>query len=70
MSTLELIKNIGKMADWGDDKGLKYDVTILDSRVRWGDIDYLISPVSGSGSRWVSGHSIKLKSEKKHPFAV
>ena len=60
MTTLELIKNIGKIAEWGDGSGLRYDVLITDSRLRWGSVDYLISPVSGSGSRWVSGESVKI----------
>jgi hypothetical protein len=60
MTTLELIKNIGKIAEWSDGSGLQYDVLITDSRLRWGSVDYLISPVSGSGSRWVSGESVKI----------
>jgi hypothetical protein len=62
MTTLELIKNIGKVAEWEDGSGLKYEVTITDSRLRWGAVDYLVSPVAGSGSRWVSGSSVGLKS--------
>ena len=62
MSTLELIKNIGKVAEWEDGSGLKYEVTITDSRLRWGAVDYLVTPVAGSGARWVSGSSVGLKS--------
>lgn len=62
MTTLELIKNIGKIAEWGDGSGLKYEVKITDSRLRWGAVDYLIAPVAGSGTRWVSGSSVGLKS--------
>jgi hypothetical protein len=62
MTTLELMKNIGKIAEWDDGSGLKYDVKITDSRLRWGSIDYLIVPVTGSGSRWVAGESVGLKS--------
>jgi hypothetical protein len=62
MTTLELMQNIGKIAEWGDGSGLKYDVKITDSRLRWGAVDYLIVPVAGSGSRWVSGESVGLKS--------
>ena len=62
MSTLELIKNIGKVAEWEDGSGLKYEVTITDSRLRWGAVDYLVTPVAGSGTRWVSGSSVGLKS--------
>ena len=62
MTTLELIKNIGKVAEWEDGSGLKYEVKITDSRLRWGAVDYLIVPVAGSGTRWVSGSSVGLKS--------
>ena len=62
MTTLELMQNIGKIAEWSDGSGLKYDVKITDSRLRWGSIDYLVAPVAGSGSRWVSGDSVGLKS--------
>ena len=60
MSTLELMKNLGKCAEWGDGHGLKYEVTITDSRVRWGEVDYLITPKAGTGSRWVAGHAVKI----------
>jgi hypothetical protein len=62
MTTLELMKNIGMIADWDDGSGLKYEVKIRDSRLRWGSVDYLIAPVTGSGTRWVSGESVKLHS--------
>lgn len=62
MSTLELMKDIGKVALWDDGQGLKYEVKITDSRLRWGSIDYLVAPVAGSGARWVSGESVGLKS--------
>jgi hypothetical protein len=64
MTTLELIKNIGMIADWNDGSGLKYEVKITDSRLRWGSVDYLIAPVAGSGTRWVSGESVKLRERK------
>jgi hypothetical protein len=62
MTTLELIKNIGKHALWGDGSGIQYEVIIGDSRLRWGEVDYLIAPVAGSGTRWVSSSSVGLKS--------
>ena len=65
MTTLELMKNIGKVGEWDDGSGLKYDVTIIDSRLRWGSVDYQITPKSGSGARWVSGSSLSLKKEEE-----
>lgn len=71
MSTLELMKDIGKVALWDDGQGLKYEVTICDSRLRWGSVDYQVTPVTGSGFRWVSASSVRLKTEKeKYPFPV
>lgn len=58
MTTAELMKNIGKVAKWHDDKGMTFYVTITDSRVRWGQVDYLVVPVEGHGSRWVADSSL------------
>ena len=61
MSTVELMKNLGRTAEWEDGSGLKYEVVITDSRVRWGSVDYLVTPVAGSGTRWVAETSLRLK---------
>ena len=33
---------------------IRIAVHILDARQRWGQVDYLITPVAGSGQQWVS----------------
>ena len=63
MTTVELMKNVGCTAKWGDGTGLEYLVTITDSRLRWGAVDYLVTPVAGSGQRWVAGTSVVLQTE-------
>lgn len=61
MSTKALAETLGKVAEWEDGHGLKYEVTITDSRMRWGNVDYLVTPVAGQGERWVSGSSVQIK---------
>ena len=39
--------------------GLQVSVVVLDARNRFGSVDYLIQPVSGSGTVWVSGDKLR-----------
>lgn len=40
---------------------LKFGVVIKDVRVRFGHLDYLISPLSGDGAKWVEHHRVTIK---------
>lgn len=40
---------------------LKFGVVIKDARVRFGHLDYLISPLSGDGLKWVEHHRVTIK---------
>ena len=53
----ELAQYIGKTGSYriGD---LSVNVEVLDARVSWGQIQYLNTPVSGEGSRWVQEHLV------------
>lgn len=42
------------------DNNLTIDVIISDTREVWGRTDYLITPVSGSGDKWVSDYKISI----------
>ena len=37
---------------------LKFEVTILDTRNRYGHIDYLCQPISGEGEQWHQSDSV------------
>lgn len=58
MTTAELARDIGKQAEVTIPGGLTIIVTIQDARQVWGRIDYLVAPVYGSGSTWVSSERV------------
>lgn len=39
---------------------LKIQVSILDVRLRYGQLDLLITPVNGKGEKWVSESKVEL----------
>ncbi len=39
---------------------LLVEVKITDARLRFGHLDLLVTPVSGSGERWVEQHRISV----------
>jgi len=43
-------------------RGARFDMKIEEARIRYGDIDVRISPVSGTGSFWVRYNSVKKNS--------
>jgi hypothetical protein len=54
-TALSLIKPVGKTGEYSiPGKDLWIEVEILDTRHSWGRTEYLITPVSGSGSVWVA----------------
>jgi adenylyl- and sulfurtransferase ThiI len=48
----ELAQYIGKTGTY-QIKDMRIDVEVLDAKVSYGQTRYLITPVSGEGSRWV-----------------
>lgn len=43
--------------------GLDIDVTITDARTRFGHLDLLISPTSGSGEKWVERKNLEIRQD-------
>ena len=64
-TAITMSTNIGKRATLDDGKGLTYQVKIVDTRERWGQTDYKIEPIAGSGSRWVAKHTIKIEGKQQ-----
>ncbi len=60
----ELRKKIGMQAVINC-KGLKIDVLIIDVRVSFGRIDFKVTPVSGSGTRWMEKNSLFILTEDR-----
>lgn len=59
MTTLALTENLGKLATLYVGE-LEFTVQIIDSRTRWGKIDYLVTPDSGKGQTWKSADSLRI----------
>lgn len=55
----EMTENVGRTGMFSSG-GLSFGVTIHDARVRFGEVDYLITPVSGLGTKWVASHNVKV----------
>jgi hypothetical protein len=55
---LEIQKIIGQTADYNIGNGVTVWVIVRDARVRYGDLDYLIEPVAGKGTKWVASYKL------------
>lgn len=40
---------------------LEVEVRVENARVRFGHIDLLVTPISGTGEQWIEKHRIKIK---------
>jgi hypothetical protein len=40
----------------------QFEVRVIGARVRFGHLDFLVAPVSGSGERWIEAHRVDLDS--------
>lgn len=60
----ELIKQIGKEADLTIES-FTVRVKILDVRSAYGRIDYEVTPVTGSRTRWVSGERLNFSGAER-----
>lgn len=54
----ELGTVIGKTGTYRLD-GIGVWVKVLDTRERFGEVDYLICPVAGDGQRWVVSYKVR-----------
>ena len=46
-----------------EETGLVVDVRIVDTRRRYGHLDFLVVPVSGSGERWTEFKNVTLHND-------
>ena len=44
---------------------LRVEVKVTDARLRFGHLDLLVTPVAGSGERWVEQHRVDLPEAAK-----
>jgi hypothetical protein len=57
MTTAELAKLLGQLGSYYI-PGLVIEVTVIDARMSWGQLQLQIQPTSGSGSKWVNAESL------------
>lgn len=63
-SALELSANIGKTATLNvAGTPLSFSVVILDSRKRYGNLDYKVRPVVGQGEAWHQSTALTFESD-------
>jgi hypothetical protein len=63
MTAIELAKYIDQTATYHGVPGLVIEVTVIDARVSWGQVQLQIQPTRpqhASGSKWVNSDSIML----------
>ncbi len=60
-SAQELKENIGRQGLLSvTGTTLKFVVTILDARSRYGHLDYKVTPIAGEGETWHASTAIKI----------
>ena len=60
MTTQELKVFIGQTGKYVVDDKLWFAVRVMDIRQVFGRVDYLISPATGGGDKWVSSSMVTL----------
>jgi len=70
MNTLELSKAIGKIGSIRGGVGqvgdtITYNVRITDAKIAYGNVRYLVTPVSGTGSVWVDSGRVSFENSTK-----
>tara|TARA_R110000765_G_scaffold390538_1_gene483263 strand:- start:293 stop:517 length:225 start_codon:yes stop_codon:yes gene_type:complete len=58
MTALELAKYVGRPGNYYAVPGLVIEVTVIDARMSWGQLQLQVQPTSGSGSKWVNAESL------------
>ena len=63
MATMaKMIEQLGKIVRIEiSELGLDIDVTVLDAKHSYGNLRYLVSPISGTGEIWINASRVKLE---------
>ena len=64
MNTLELSKAIGQSGTLRAN-GLDITVRITDAKIAYGNVRYLVTPVSGTGSVWVDAGRVSFENSSE-----
>lgn len=60
MSIKELARAIGSVGKLDSDSEFSPDVEVLDLKVSYGQLRYLVRPIAGTGQVWVDNSRVKL----------
>lgn len=63
LSVKEVASLIGRQAELIISRKLKIEITILDVRESFGNLQWLVTPVAGSGEEWKDAGSMRLVEE-------
>ena len=58
MTTAQMATLIGLSGFFLGVPGLVIEVTVIDARMSWGQLQLQVQPTSGSGSKWVNAESL------------
>lgn len=62
MNISELAEHVGRTGILsGRNPAFQIHVTVKDARIRFGHLDYLVEPRSGSGQTWVEADRVDLE---------
>ena len=64
MSTLALQSLIGRQGLLSSDR-LRFQVTILDAKLAYGNTRLLVEPVAGSGQVWVDSSRVQINKDSE-----
>lgn len=59
-TAMQMTENIGQHGLYDSGVGLRFRVRVIDARVRFGEVDYLVVPADGIGQKWVASHKVKF----------
>ena len=65
MNIKEMSALIGRRGKWNATHGIDVDVEIVDVRQAYGRTDYQIRAIAGTGSAWVTAHTVQLEKSDK-----
>ena len=59
MTATELVKNLHRTGEYRIN-GLAVSVEVVDARLRFGEMDFKITPLNGTGEIWTRASGVKL----------
>ena len=65
MNTLELSKVIGQSGTLRALPYLTFNVLVLNAKIAYGNVRYLVTPVSGTGSVWVDAGRVSFENPQE-----